>query len=187
MINDFFFTKIYFCPYSFVVTNGDSSRIGSLHFSIEHGDRIPPTLQHNTGLRLLDGSTATITADHLQLADPDTATTNLSFVITQPPHHGRLLLRGVPLSPPLAFTQTDIDELNLAYRHDPGSLADTDRFYFLPTDRSNRGFLEFGQLREEATIFNIQVSSSTTPPLSLVAPSGRSCYHMVNIHFSFIL
>uniref|UniRef100_A0A3Q3W4V2 C-type lectin domain-containing protein n=1 Tax=Mola mola TaxID=94237 RepID=A0A3Q3W4V2_MOLML len=148
--------------FSFVVTNGDSSRGGSLHFTIEHGDRIPPTLRRNTGLRLQGGSIQTITADHLQLTDPDTANANLSFVITQLPHCGKLLLQGVLLtSPPLSFTQTDVDELNLAYQHDPGSLVEMDRFYFLPSDGSNRGYLEFGQLREEATVFNIQVRSST--------------------------
>lgn len=149
-----------FCLHSFIVTNGISSRSSVLHFTIEHGDRIPPTLHRNTGLRLQDGSTEAITTDHLQLTDPDTATANLSFVLTQPPRYGQLLLRGVPLSPPLSFTQADLDEMNLAYRHNPGSLAEIDRFYFLPTDRSNRGYLEFGQLKEEAAIFNIQVRSS---------------------------
>lgn len=112
------------------------------------------------GLQLQDGSAESITADLLQLTDPDTATANLSFVITQLPRYGKLLLRGVPLSPPLSFTQTDVDELNLAYRHDPGSPADIDRFYFLPTDGNNRGYLEFGQLTEEPAVFNIQVSST---------------------------
>uniref|UniRef100_A0A8P4KJE7 Fras1 related extracellular matrix 1b n=1 Tax=Dicentrarchus labrax TaxID=13489 RepID=A0A8P4KJE7_DICLA len=153
--------------FSFVVTNGDSSRSGTLHFTIEHGDRIPPTLHHNVGLRLPDGSTATITTEQLQLTDPDTAVANLSFVVTQPPRYGKLLLRGVPLSPPLSFTQTDVDELNLAYRHDPGSPADIDRFYFLPTDGTNRGYLEFGQLREEPAVFNIQVERVDRTPPSL--------------------
>uniref|UniRef100_A0A3Q3W4W6 Calx-beta domain-containing protein n=1 Tax=Mola mola TaxID=94237 RepID=A0A3Q3W4W6_MOLML len=160
----------------FVVTNGDSSRGGSLHFTIEHGDRIPPTLRRNTGLRLQGGSIQTITADHLQLTDPDTANANLSFVITQLPHCGKLLLQGVLLtSPPLSFTQTDVDELNLAYQHDPGSLVEMDRFYFLPSDGSNRGYLEFGQLREEATVFNIQqVERVDRTPPSLTTRRGPS-------------
>ncbi|XP_036971006.1 FRAS1-related extracellular matrix protein 1b isoform X3 [Acanthopagrus latus] len=160
--------------FSFVVTNGDSSRSGTLHFTIEHGDRIPPTLHHNTGLRLQDGSTETIGADQLQLTDPDTVTANLSYVITQLPRYGKLLLRGVPLSPPLSFTQTDVDELNLAYQHDPGSPADIDRFYFLPTDGSNRGYLEFGQLREEPAVFNIQVDRVDRTPPSLTTRRSPS-------------
>ncbi|KAK1897253.1 FRAS1-related extracellular matrix protein 1 [Dissostichus eleginoides] len=153
--------------FSFVVTNGASSRSGTLYFTIEHGDRIPPTLNHNTGLRLQDGSTETISLAQMQLTDPDTATSNLSFVITQPPGHGRLLLRGVPLLPPLGFTQTDVDQLNLAYQHQLGSLADIDRFYFLPTDGTNIGYLEFGQLREEPAVFNIQVDRVDRLPPSL--------------------
>ncbi|XP_049444192.1 FRAS1-related extracellular matrix protein 1b [Epinephelus fuscoguttatus] len=160
--------------FSFVVTNGDSSRSGTLHFTIEHGDRVPPTLHHNTGLRLQDGSTETITTDQLQLTDPDTTAANLSFIITQPPRHGKLLLRGVPLSPPLRFTQTDVAELNLAYQHDLGSQADIDRFYFLPTDGNNRGYLEFGQLREEPAVFNIQVDRVDRTPPSLTTRRSPS-------------
>ncbi|XP_067452176.1 FRAS1-related extracellular matrix protein 1b isoform X1 [Thunnus thynnus] len=162
--------------FSFVVTNGDSSRSGILHFTIEHGDRIPPTLNRNAGLRLQDGATETITADQLQLTDPDTAVANLSYVVTQPPRYGRLLLRGVPLPspPPLRFTQTDVDDLNLAYRHDLGSLAEIDRFYFLPTDSNNRGYLEFGQLREEPAVFNIQVDRVDRTPPSLTTRRSPS-------------
>ncbi|XP_074492745.1 FRAS1-related extracellular matrix protein 1b isoform X1 [Sebastes fasciatus] len=160
--------------FSFVVTNGDSSRSGTLHFTIEHRDRIPPTIHHNTGLRLQDGSTETITSDRLQLTDPDTAVANLSFVITQLPRYGKLLLRGVPLSLPAALTQMDVDELNLAYRHNPGSPADVDRFYFLPTDGNNRGYLEFGQLREDPNVFNIQVDRVDRLPPSLTTRRSPS-------------
>ncbi|KAF1385246.1 hypothetical protein PFLUV_G00105740 [Perca fluviatilis] len=160
--------------FSFVVTNGDSSRSGVLRFAIEHGDRIPPTLHHNAGLRLQDGATKTVTVAELQLTDPDTAAANLSFVVTQPPRHGRLLLAGVPLAPPLAFTQTDVDEMKLAYRHDPASPADIDRFYFLPTDGNNRGYLEFGQLRDEPAVFNIQVDRVDRTPPSLTTKRSPS-------------
>ncbi|XP_068447643.1 FRAS1-related extracellular matrix protein 1b isoform X2 [Clinocottus analis] len=160
--------------FSFVVTNGDSSRSGTLHLTVEHGDRIPPTLHQNTGLRLQDSTTETVTSDQLQLTDPDTAAANLSYVITQPPRHGRLLLRGVPLSPPLMFSQTDVDGLNLAYQHNLGSPADIDRFYFLPTDGNNRGYLEFGQLREEPAVFNIQVERMDRLPPSLTTRQSPS-------------
>ncbi|XP_034738010.1 FRAS1-related extracellular matrix protein 1b, partial [Etheostoma cragini] len=160
--------------FSFVVTNGDSSRGGVLIFTIEHGDRVPPTLHHNTGLRLQDGATATVTAAQLQLTDPDTAAANLSFVVTQPPRHGNLLLGGVPLTPPLTFTQTDVDAMDLAYRHDPASPADTDAFHFLPTDGNNRGYLEFGQLRDEPAVFNIQVHRVDRTPPSLTTRRSPS-------------
>lgn len=134
-----------------------ASRVGVVLFAVEHRDRVHPTLHHNTWLRLPDGSTETITAEHLQLTDPDTAAANLTFVITRLPRHGKLLLKGVAVSLAAAFTQRDVDEMNVAYQHDPDSPQDVDSFYFLPSDGSNRGFLEFGQLRENAAIFTIQV------------------------------
>nr|XP_057929904.1 FRAS1-related extracellular matrix protein 1b [Doryrhamphus excisus] len=160
--------------FSFIITNGHSSRTGSLHFHIELSDRIPPTLERNTGLGLQDGATETITADHLQVSDPDTPAANLSFLVTQLPRYGRLLLKGVPLTPPLTFTQKDVDQHHLAYRHRLGSPAEMDRFYFLPSDGNNRGFLEFGQLREEPTAFIIQVEQVDRLPPSLTTRGSPS-------------
>ncbi|KAM6922004.1 FRAS1-related extracellular matrix protein 1b [Xenentodon cancila] len=153
--------------FSFVVTNGDSSHSGSLHFTIEHSDRIPPTLNRNTGLRLQGGSTAIISAEQLQLTDPDTVTTNLTYIVTKLPQYGILLVGGAPLPLPPSFSQTDVDKMNLAYRHDPGSLAEIDRFHFLPSDKNNRGYLEFGQLKEEPALFTIQVDRVDRTPPSL--------------------
>lgn len=143
-----------------MVTNGDSSRNGTLLFTIQHGDRTPPTLSRNAGLQLQDGSSATITSSLLQLTDPDTPAANLTYIVTQLPTHGQLLLRGVLLASSPGFGQTDVDQLNLVYRHVPGSPAQTDSFYFLPSDGSNAGYLEFGQLRAEPAAFIIQVSTS---------------------------
>ncbi|KAF0041616.1 hypothetical protein F2P81_005148 [Scophthalmus maximus] len=159
--------------FSFVVTNGVSSRSGSLHFTVEHGDRIPPTLRHNAGLRLQDGATETIGGERLQLTDPDTAAANLSYVVTQPPRYGKLLLRGVPLTPPLRFTQTDVDGLNLAYRQDPGSPAEVDGFHFLPSDGHNRGLeLCWSRVDLSATCYRTCETSGTLQ--IQIQRSGRS-------------
>ncbi|KAM9831469.1 FRAS1-related extracellular matrix protein 1b [Neosynchiropus ocellatus] len=160
--------------FSFVVTNGDSSRSGTLHFTIQHSDRIPPTLHRNTGLRLQDGATETLTPERLQLTDPDTPVGNLSYIVTELPRYGRLLLRGAPLSSPSAFSQEDVDDGGVAYWHDPSSPADIDRFYVLPTDGKNRGYLVFGQLREEPAVFNIQVERVDRTPPSLTTRRSPS-------------
>ncbi|KAJ8278746.1 hypothetical protein COCON_G00058120 [Conger conger] len=122
---------------SFVVSNGVTSRSGTLRFTVEHGDRIPPTLSGNAGLRLPEGATASITRDNLELTDPDTAAGNLTYALVQRPQHGRLLLRGAPLTRP-KFTQEDVNNLDLAYWHQGGP-AQIDRFSFLASDGTNRG------------------------------------------------
>uniref|UniRef100_A0A8C7DFZ2 Fras1 related extracellular matrix 1b n=1 Tax=Oncorhynchus kisutch TaxID=8019 RepID=A0A8C7DFZ2_ONCKI len=151
----------------FVVTNGISSRSGSLHFAIEHSDRIPPSLNRNTGLQLTEGAVKSITPDHLELTDPDTAVGNLTYALTQPPQYGKLLLKGYPLTLP-RFTQTDINNMDLAYQHYQGSLAQIDRFSLMPSDGTNRGYLEYGQLKEEPLVFTIQVEHVDRNPPSLV-------------------
>ncbi|KAG7487845.1 hypothetical protein MATL_G00027620 [Megalops atlanticus] len=152
--------------FSFVVSNGLSSKSGSVLFNVEHGDRIPPTLTSNKGLRLTEGTVMPISQDILELTDPDTAANNLTYTITQPPQYGRLLLRGQPLSRP-RFAQDDINNLDLAYQHQSGP-AQIDRFSFLPSDGTNRGFLLYGQLREEPVVFTIQVDHVDKTPPTLV-------------------
>uniref|UniRef100_A0A6Q2YFW8 C-type lectin domain-containing protein n=1 Tax=Esox lucius TaxID=8010 RepID=A0A6Q2YFW8_ESOLU len=143
----------------------DSFRSDTLHrlshgsvvtFAIEHGDRIPPSLNRNTGLQLTEGTVEIITQDHLELTDPDTAVGNLTYSIIQPPQYGKLLLKGYPLTV-TRFSQADINSLDLAYQHHRGSLAQIDRFSVLPSDGTNRGYLEYGQLKEEPLVFTIQV------------------------------
>lgn len=140
---------------SFDISNGVTSRSGSISFTVEHSDRIPPTLSVNTGLQLPEGSTRIISPEHLQLTDPDTAMENLTYTLVQPPQYGKLLLKGFPLSH-ACFTQLDINTMLLSYQH-LNSFARIDRFTFQPSDGTNKGYLEYGQLREQPAVFTIQV------------------------------
>ncbi|KAL1023166.1 hypothetical protein UPYG_G00037220 [Umbra pygmaea] len=153
--------------FSFVVTNGMTSRTGSLRFTIEHGDRIPPSINRNNVLQLTESAVAIITPDHLELTDPDTAVENLTYTLTQPPLYGKLLLKGYILTVP-RFTQTDVNNLDLAYQHHQGSPAQIDRFSILPSDGTNRGYLEYGQLKEGPVVFTIQVEHVDRNPPILV-------------------
>ncbi|KAA0712127.1 FRAS1-related extracellular matrix protein 1 [Triplophysa tibetana] len=141
--------------FSFVVTNGVTSRSGSVLFIVEHSDRIPPTLNVNKGLQLTEGTVKIISQEHLKLTDPDTVLDNLTYIVNQGPQYGKLLLRGFPLSKP-RFTQADINNMDLAYHHLNGR-AKIDRFTFQPTDGSNTGYLEYGQLKREPAAFTIQI------------------------------
>nr|XP_015211471.1 PREDICTED: FRAS1-related extracellular matrix protein 1-like [Lepisosteus oculatus] len=141
--------------FSFVISNGRTSKNGSLAFIIEHKDRIPPTLLLKGGLRVLEGATVTISQDILELRDPDTAVQNLTFSMAQLPQHGRLLLKGEPLSQ-ASFTQADINHLDVTYQHSGGP-AVIDKILLTASDGTNDGFLLYGQLRKEPIAFTIQV------------------------------
>ena len=127
-------------------------------FLIDHRDRIPPTLATHTGLHLTEGSSQSLSSENLLLTDPDTVQENLTYTITHLPQYGRLLLKGLPLT--LAqnrFTQVNINNMDLVYKH-LGGPAHIDQFSFLPSDGTNRGYLEYGQLKEDPVAFTIQVS-----------------------------
>ncbi|KAI5101073.1 fras-related extracellular matrix protein 1b isoform X1 [Silurus meridionalis] len=102
--------------FSFDISNGVTSIRSILTFTVEHHDRIPPTLNINTGLQLTERTTRTISSEHLQLTDPDTALENLTFTVVQPPQYGKLLFKGFPMSP-IRFTQLDINSMHLSYQH----------------------------------------------------------------------
>lgn len=146
---------------SFDISNGVKSIMGSLTFTVEHHDRIPPTLTINTGLQLTERTTGTISPEHLQLTDPDTALENLTYTVIQPPQYGKLLLKGFPMSC-TSFTQLDINNMHLSYQHLASEhlsyqhLAKIDRFTFQPSDGTNKGYVEYGQLKEQAVVFPIQ-------------------------------
>ncbi|XP_028668320.1 FRAS1-related extracellular matrix protein 1b [Erpetoichthys calabaricus] len=158
---------------SFVVSNGLTTKSGSLKFVIKQVDRIPPTLLRNRGLQLLEGTTVTIGPETLELGDPDTPMNRLVYSISQHPRHGQLLLKGRTLAVG-SFTQLDVNNMDVTYRHDGGK-AEVDHFGFVASDGTNDGFLLHGQLRKEPMTFTVQVEhSDKLPPrvVTKVTPSS---------------
>ncbi|XP_067886857.1 FRAS1-related extracellular matrix protein 1a [Heterodontus francisci] len=139
----------------FIVSNGLSTRNGSLEIIIENIDRILPTLLNNKGIRLVEGSMMSISPEVLQLSDADTPSQNLTYIIAQHPQYGQLYRKGAVLHQH-NFTQLDIDNMDIAYRHGGGD-SQIDRFTFIVTDMSNHGFLVNGKLQTEPSVFTIEV------------------------------
>ncbi|XP_048451321.1 FRAS1-related extracellular matrix protein 1a isoform X2 [Rhincodon typus] len=139
----------------FIISNGLSTRNGSLEIIIKKIDRIPPTLMSNKGIRLVEGSMVSIPPDVLQLSDPDTPPQNLTYIIAQQPQHGQLHLKGTVLKQH-NFSQLDVDNMDVAYKHAGGDLQ-IDSFTFVVTDMTNHGFLVNGKLQTEPSTFTIQV------------------------------
>ncbi|XP_072260396.1 FRAS1-related extracellular matrix protein 1 isoform X2 [Pyxicephalus adspersus] len=151
--------------FKFLVSNGLRTKHGTLHVAVEMVDKTPPTLSKNYGLKQMKGSVALITPDILQTMDPDTATENITYIITEHPQYGQIYLRGSLLQKN-NFTQRDIDNMDVAYRH-KGQDAQIDKFTFVVTDRSNRGFIIDGKLQIEPVPLIIQVDlpDDTSPKI----------------------
>lgn len=95
--------------------------------------------------------------DSLAMTDPDTPLSALTFVLHQPPLYGRLLLNGSALTTGSNFTQRNINDLEVSYKHDGGQ-SQIDQFAFTASDSTSRGFLLGGQLHTKQDFFIIQVN-----------------------------
>ncbi|XP_055369067.1 FRAS1-related extracellular matrix protein 1a isoform X2 [Betta splendens] len=153
--------------FQFVVSNGRTSRNGSFEIAVEMVDRVLPTLSFNRGLSVPQGSSVILGPDCLGLSDPDTPPGALTFDLVQPPQYGRLLLAGAALSAGSNFTQRDVQELEVSYKHD-GGRSQIDRFAFTASDSSKRGFLLDGRLHTEPMSFTIQIRPLDRSPPELV-------------------
>ncbi|XP_069482158.1 FRAS1-related extracellular matrix protein 1 [Ambystoma mexicanum] len=141
--------------FRFHVSNGLRTKPGTFQIALETSDRALPTVSRNAGLRLVKGTMALISPEVLQISDPDTPPRNLTFLLAQLPQYGQLHRRGAVLLG-RNFTQQDVDNLDVAYRHGGGD-SQIDRFTFVATDQSNRGFLVQGKAQAEPVAFTIQV------------------------------
>lgn len=119
-------------------------------------DRVLPTFVQKAGLHVPQGSTITLTPDNLHLSDPDTPPSSLVFRVVQPPQYGQLIVKGTPITAASNFTQQNIQDLDVAYRHSGGA-SQIDRFTFTAADSTERGFLAEGNVQTEPAFFIIQV------------------------------
>uniref|UniRef100_A0A671UBT3 Fras1 related extracellular matrix 1a n=1 Tax=Sparus aurata TaxID=8175 RepID=A0A671UBT3_SPAAU len=142
--------------FQFVVSNGKTSRNGSFEITVEMVDRVLPSLSSNKGLSVPQGSSMILGPDCLAMSDPDTPPSALTFIILQPPQYGRLLLGSATLTAGSNFTQKNIQELELTYKHDAGP-SQIDRFAFTGSDSTGQGFLMDGRLHTAPVFFIIQI------------------------------
>ncbi|XP_054842951.1 FRAS1-related extracellular matrix protein 1 isoform X1 [Eublepharis macularius] len=149
----------------FVVSNGLRIKHGKFDIILEKVDQAFPTVAKNEGLRLIEGGMAFLSPDVLQLSDPDTAPQNLSFLLAQLPQYGQLYNRELELWQQ-SFSQQDVNNLNVAYRHGGGG-SRIDRFTFVATDGVNEGFIVNGKVQAEPLAFIIQVDGAvkTSPEI----------------------
>ncbi|KAM4537427.1 FRAS1-related extracellular matrix protein 1a isoform 1-T1 [Odontesthes bonariensis] len=142
--------------FQFVVSNGKTTRNGCFEIRVEMVDRVLPSLTSNKGVTVPQGSAMILGPDCLSMSDPDTPPSALTFVLRQPPQYGKLAVAGTVLAAGSNFTQRDITELEVTYKHDGGS-SQIDRFTFTASDTTNQGFLLDGKLHTEPVFFTVQI------------------------------
>ena len=89
-----------------------------------------PSLDVYQPLALAEGQQITITNGSLRVLDAEALAQQIAYAIVAPPAHGRLSLNN--------FTQHDIDEGRLTYRHDGGE-STSDQFSFTVDDGDGAG------------------------------------------------
>lgn len=139
--------------FTFTVTNGYSdAKDAEFHIKIDPLDKILPTLEVNNLVEVLQGSEVAITSNHLRADDPDTASSNVTYMIAKQPTYGRLYNRGVYITS--LFTQSSIDRGFVTYESE-GSHTGLDNFLFTVTDGRHDGFLINGTLQLQPVMCSI--------------------------------
>ena len=110
-----------------LVNRRNQSRNGIFKILIEPVDRILPMLVKNTPLTVVQDEAVTLTAFNLQIYDPDTPPSNLTYLIVELPQYGNLLNNGAVVS---EFTQYDIDKGLVKYKNAGSNEAGVDYFLF---------------------------------------------------------
>ncbi|XP_056318384.1 FRAS1-related extracellular matrix protein 1a [Danio aesculapii] len=153
----------------FMVSNGMSTRNGTLEILVDQTDKVLPTLVHNSGLRVPQGSAVVLSTAVLSLSDPDSPASALRYMLIQTPQYGQLLLKGQPLVAGAHFTQQDLQDLDVTYRHSGGA-SQIDRFTFTASDSTDRGFMLDGRVQTEPVFFTLQIEAldSSAPQVAVL-------------------
>ncbi|KAL4235762.1 FRAS1-related extracellular matrix protein 1 [Mactra antiquata] len=149
--------------FTFTVTNGMSdTKDADFEIRIEPVDNELPSLVQNSLIEVLQGAEIPILGSNLQAEDPDTDSSNVTYLIAKQPTYGRLYNRGVYITN--LFTQSAIDRGFITYESS-GTHTGLDNFLFTLSDGKHDGFLINNTLIEKPVICSIY-----TKPLVNDAP-----------------
>ncbi|MBF0185848.1 MAG: tandem-95 repeat protein, partial [Magnetococcales bacterium] len=120
--------------FSYIINSGDA-RIGRATVEIEvRAVNDLPRLQIDNGLILRQGQQQTIGGAQLLVEDVEQGPSELLYTVASLPTHGTLLRNTLSLQVGMNFTQADLDQGLLQFRHD-GSSYPQDGFRFTFTDQ----------------------------------------------------
>jgi len=145
--------------FSFTLSDEEELTIGPFDLNI-HIIPVndPPTIDSNIGITVNEDAFITITSEYLFIKDPDTLNNLIEFTLTRLPDNGTLSLLNIPFTDvEQTFTQDDIDNNKLRYKHD-GSETTEDAFRFKIMDDGNNTI--------DSTRFVITILGVNDPPVA---------------------
>ena len=152
--------------FTFTVTNGMSdTKDSEFVIRIEPLDKELPSLVANELVEVLQGAEIPLTSNKLRADDPDTDSSNVTFLIAKQPTFGRLYNRGVYITS--LFTQNAIDRGFITYESD-GSHTGLDNFLFTLSDGKHDGFLLNGTLQLQPVFCSIYTKPLVNDPPKLI-------------------
>ena len=132
----------------------------------------PPEIIHNQVLTVREGQTVQITESHLLVQHPSLNEEEVVYIVTTPPEHGLLQVRGTPVSvdEPIQFSQGDVNRGMVQYMQTDSAVAE-DQFIF-DVDSDSRALkhlvfsIEIIPTSLPVRPGNLSVSEGGTAPLS---------------------
>ena len=141
--------------FSFTVSDGGNELSGSFSIYIAPKND-PPTLTNNKGTSLDEHSSQTISKYMLEVSDQDQTPSQLYFTLAAAPVNGTLYKNGSALIINSVFTQEDINNGNLVYKHIKNETT-KDSFSYTVSDGAGGSI--------PVNTFNISIRLVDDPPM----------------------
>ena len=125
--------------FEFEVSDGVNKVYRTFRVTLSDVDNKKPVL-HLSPISVYENKDAIITPFEIRADDKDTKPENVVFTVTQFPLHGQLIKDGVSLAN--SFTQKDINDNRISYRHD-GTETKSDTFSVTVADGTHLDFYVF--------------------------------------------
>ncbi|XP_072023981.1 FRAS1-related extracellular matrix protein 1-like [Amphiura filiformis] len=170
--------------FTFSVTNGLQVKNDTFHVVVIPIDDQLPVLTTNVALNVPQNGYQVIKPTNLEAVDQDTFSTRVEYVITQPPLYGQLLKGGLPIED--TFTQADIDNGDIVYRHMIEKAAQ-DEFYFNVFDGTNVGYVVNNLVYNQPLRYAINIELVDNSPPRLVAKVIPNKLEVQNGRYAYTL
>ena len=172
--------------FTFSVTNGLQVKNDTFHIVVIPVDDDLPVLMTFEPIVVPQNGYALIRPTNLEAVDHDTASTDVLYVVTQPPRYGQLLLGGIPIAEG-TFSQADVDNGDVVYRHDYAGPPVQDEFYINIFDGTNEGYIANSVVYTRPLRFTVRIEIIDRDPPRFVTKQVPNKLEYQNGRYAYTL